>query len=484
LGQPQSRKYEHEIRRVNEKLENAQNILATFPGEQAAGLLQEAIALIEQAKGQYGRGSTQRALSSLSAASTLIDKALSLAMDGSINRNINRLLILLEQAENVVFSSGKRDAHDLLKLARKHESDAKNALNRGNIIKASEKINLAYTLAEKAIRLAGSTPRGLDLSPADVEGGENRFETFAERVREAVKESGSRQAQDVFQRALKEYNNLNRKNFKGKAGSASAHYEGAMRLLLRAYDLATKGKGGQSAQQTGQEIEVVKALYFQARDQTSAGMPRRADILQRIQSNIIKAESANRQSNKQSARIYLKLARQLLSHISRGTGDRRESLKSRVVGEGRALEDDLAAFEQNFSGEDADSAALLRLAKNAARLATIHINRGQFQLAAQRVFIAQRFLSKAGAGKNRMDTASETAAARSKIDRLQMALENAETALTDSNERVIRQNINDAAAMLKQAEAQLKEGRTFTAFELAEFGLLLVTKALRQSRIP
>jgi len=470
-----------ELANLDRQISEATDVLAAFPNERANELLQKAKQLREQANTNILNLRFLQARLDIRAATGFVEQALKLALDAPVQRLKSQLEELMRRADNEVIGSGNREAEQLLQQAKKAQASAEQAMSAGQIRRAVDFFRLAISLAQKAIDLVRGAQHNTGPGAADNE--RQQFENLAARAREAIETTQNAAARAIYDQAIKQGRNAELSMRNGKPAMAMQLYSGAMRLLLRAIDLAGAGAIN-SATRLESEVSLLEDLIGSAEKQLEGKSDTRATkLISRARLVVAEARRALDQKNEQEAEWRLALARSFVSKAMRsGTGGA-GAFESRLEEELAQLNEDIKEIEQRAreqANNDAlEMAAMARLASEKAERAFAN---GRPRVALQALLAAQRFLAFAETllGKTSGQQVDRSEVSQ-KLDRLDALLQEVSQSATASNNEVAMELVNQAIEIRDRAREAFNRGRLRVASESSDVAMEMLRTALKAS---
>lgn len=469
---------QHELEMLKQRIEALKEILHSFPNKNASDLLLQAESLGRKALTAFNNQNFTRAKQHIALANRLINEAMKLAMDNSVQRLKNRLEELMHRAENQVIGSGNREAERLVQEAKKSQFAAHSAQGQGQFARAVELYRQAILLLEKALKMAALTTTGpaVDLTHQE----KARFEALAERALEAVRASKNQAAMNTYELALRQAKNAEHAWRAGNRELALKLYNAAFRLMLRALDQASTHSAG-NEEYLRNELATVQELMRNAQDQlVDVKAPRARFLLRRAEENVHKARRALNRKNVANARLFLNMARGFLRQLFRLAQQDRPDRDERLAEELASLQSDIVQM-RGRAGNAEQPGELLNFAESAARRAEKNYRRGLHQLAIQQILIAQRFLSRAERELAPQTSTVSVDMATKRMNRLQQMLGEIQDLTPGRPGAQGAELVREAQRLLRQARQNLRAGKARLAFEMADIGIELLRKAIRLS---
>jgi hypothetical protein len=468
-----------DLAKLDRQLAEAAELLASFPNSQARDILLQAKQLRDQAAANIQNNRLIQARLQIRTALQYIDQALKLALDAPAQRLKSQLEELMRQAEIEVIGSGNREAEQLLQQAKKSQASAEQAWNAGNSRRAVDFYRLATNFAQKALELVRANQHNTGgLSTAD--NGRQQFENLAARAREAIEITQNGAARAIYDQAMKQAQTAELYVRSGRAGMAIRLYSGAIRLLLRAIDLA--GGMTNASNRLESELTLLEDLVGSAEKQLEGKNDARATMLiGRARLLLAEARSALDRKDDQEAGWRLVLARSFVSKAMRsGIGG---AFESRLEEELAQLMADLKELEQRAAergNNDAlEIAALARLAAGKAERAFAN---GRPRVSLQALLASQRFLAFAESLLS-STTAQELSRTEisQKLDRLDASLQEVSQSAAASNNEVAMDLVNQVIEIRDRSREALNRGRLRVASETIDVAMEMLRTALKAS---
>jgi len=459
-----------ELANLDRLISEATDLLVAFPNARANELLQKAKQLREQAATNLLGGRLLQARFDIRAATSFIEQAMKFALNAPVQRLKSQLEELMRRADSEVIGSGNREAELLLHQAKKAQTFAEQALSAGFVRRAVDFFRLAISLVQKALTL---------LNPADDE--RRQFENLAARARETIETTQDSPARVIYDQAAKQGRDAELSMRNGKPAAARRLYAGAVRLLLRAIDLAGAMN---STNRLENEAALLEDLIGSAEKQLEGTNDTRAmKLISRARLVIAEARRALLQKNEQQAEWRLALARSLVSQAMRAGTGIAGAFESRLEEEQAQLSEDIKEIEQRAreqANNDAlEMAAMARLASGKAERAFAD---GRPRVALQALLAGQRFLAFAETllgktGEQKLDRNEVSL----KLDRLDASLQEISQSATASNNELAMDLVNQAIEIRDRAREALNRGRLLIASESIDVATEMLRTALKAS---
>jgi len=183
------------LKRLDEQLAFANELLASFPNQEAKQYIQMAQRAHDQAQLSVASNKPLQAAVNIRTANQWIDKAINLLVTVPFKRLRERLEDLLRHAERVVPASGNKEAERLLREAQKNSNQAYKSAQAGQYRLAMEHYRVATYLCERAIDVAVGPQGNLAERLAKER---ERFEELLDRARTAAFSSSNQTANQLL----------------------------------------------------------------------------------------------------------------------------------------------------------------------------------------------------------------------------------------------------------------------------------------------
>jgi len=469
------------LARLDQKLLEVSELVAAFSNPGAAQLLQRAQQLREQAASRIANNMPRLAALDLQAASQLAEQAVKVALEAPLQRLRSQLEELLRRAENEVIGSGQRDAEQFLQQAKKAQAGAEEALKAMTYRRAIDFYRLAINLAQRSLDLAHGRGANTGASAADSE--RDQFETLAVRAREAVEGSQNASARNIYDQAIKQGRSADNSMRSGHPAMALQLYHGAIRLLLRAIDLANSGTAGAATRLEG-DLALLEDLISSAERQLESRRdPRGALLITRARILVNEARQALDRKNEGEAEWRLTLARNFVSKALRTDQPGLAAFELRLDDEISQLKEDIRDLEQRAREQgNSDAGDVVSFAQAACTRAERAANTGKPRLALQAVLAAQRFLSNAEALLSRAATpAVGRQEVAQKLDRLDAFVQEAAPTVNASQDEVSIDLLQQVVEIRDRAREAFNRGRMQVANESAGVATEMLRSAVKIS---
>ncbi|KAA3620406.1 MAG: hypothetical protein DWQ05_00245 [Calditrichaeota bacterium] len=476
LGQTRSvsnQRLLQEFNLLKQKIETAKQLLSDYSDQRIISLIQTADQKRAEAQKFWNEKQFVKAWTAVQVGLKNINAALVFLLREPLQLQEKQLAVLLQRIEQFPDKTRLKDAEILYRQAKEKETLAKRAVGSGDYAKAIELYRLGISLANKALTTFDKNQILL------VE--QSRFLETASRVREAIDASNNSSARRVYEQAIKQGKNAANAYRNGQTAAAAGLYTEGMKLLLRAFDLASVGTKVND-HDLRVELTAVNDLLQNAQNTFGDRSARGVKImLNRAQKSALKAEAALERGDYQIAKAQLKFARGIINKLYRQAAGQTVRGDERAVSELQRLRAEIEEVSMRLGSTGSpETKEFMHYARVGANRAQRAIDNGRYNLALNRILVAQRFLAKAEydtqAQKN---TISEQMAA-AQIALLEQALQQSE--ISESNDQFVKSLLNEANRMKVQANQRLSDQQYALAFELADIGLVLINKALRAAQ--
>lgn len=466
------------LAKLDQRIAEVREVVQAFYNAWAAELLQRAEQMRHQAA---ARLHPRQAMMDIQTASQLVEQAVKAALEAPLQRIRSQLEELMRRAENEVIGSGHREAEQFLQQAKKAQAAAEEALRAMMYRKAIEYYRLALHLTKTALALVGG-PRH-SAGPETTSLAREQFENLAARARDAIETSRNPAAKSIYEQAIKQGRSAETAMRNGNPAMALQLYNGAMRLLLRAIDLANSSTMN-TANRLESELSLLEDLIASVEKQLGDKKDSRtAMLISRARLMVNEARHALERGNEQEAEWRLALARSFVSKALRAETPGAKVFESKLEEQLAQLSDDLKEMDQRAreqqNGEAGDFVALARLAAGKAEHASAT---GRPRVALQALLAAQRFLTSAEimlskSGSQQFDR-NEVA---QKLDQLDASLQEvAQSADASGNELAI-DLVRQATEIRDRAREAFNRGRLRVANESAGVAMEMLRTALKIS---
>ena len=462
-----------EYKILQQKIESAKLLLTNLVDERILTLVRKAERKKDEAYKYWQDKQLAKARTAVQIGMKNINTALKFLLQNPLQLQQKQLAVLLERLERFPNRARMKDAEILYKKAKEKESLAKRAAGNGDFAKAIELLRLGITFADKAL---AAYEKNQSLSVERV-----RFIETASRVRDAVEASNNPAERRVYDQAMKQGKNAVDAYHDGHMAASAGLYTEGMKLLLRAFDLASASRAV-NKQDLRVELQAVEDLLQTAQSKFDNQAPRAVRfMLNRARKSTQRAATAMANGNYSAAKAQLQFSRGLLNKLFRRTFRKPGQARDRAELELRRLRTDIEAITAR-TGQRLSAAAreYLRLARRSANAAGRVLDHGNFNLALNRILVAQRFLSKIETAAQTDQSPVTESAAVAQINQLQQALQ--QSGDLQNTNQLVKSLVDEAERMYKQAGQMLSDQQYAPAFELADVGLELIKKALRAAR--
>ncbi len=472
------------LTRLDRDLARAQELVTSFNNDRAIRLVQQAQQLRDEAanlihKDRPTRRDRTEAAAKIKLAQARLMAAAQLALDGPVRRLRSRLEELLRKADETVPHSRNREAQRTLNEAKKNRDSGERAATAASADKAAEHFRVGITLAERAIQLSA---RSVDTIIDHLREEKRKFEVLRDHTRQLIDQHGNRQAELIFQQALRTYESAETTFRNGNVDLTKTLLNQASLLLLRATDLARSDSPGHTDQPSSVLFRVHELLQ-ETRDRVRASQsPAAKRILERASRFVMDAEAAAKAGNTQLVMTKLELAENMIRRANRlAAAQSRRPFNKKVLREIENTRSDIAAVRQNMHADTPrDAGTLLRMSEFALQRAEQASAAGFSRVALEAVLAAQRFLSRAE------QVTSDDGAGRQTRAQTEVRLKQLETALVDAESRVVEsmenwslQLLQSARAIKRLAEDSFRKGDYRAANEGIQVSFELLRKSLK-----
>jgi hypothetical protein len=477
-----------ELEKLDQLLATAREVVAAYDNREARAHLHEAETLRQAAESKIKRGALILALADIKQATFHAEQAIRLALAGPLTRLRNHWEELLRRAEVTVVGSGHREAERLLQRARRSQTDAEAAFRLHGYAKAVQLYQNAISFLEQALKLVEG-PRAVPVP--NVEREKERFHNLKERAREAMDTSKNPAALRVYQQALKQGEAAEQAFRRGDVATAQQLLHGAIRLLLRAIDLALAGQKGPQAMR--HEVALLQDLIQSAEQDTKESPdPRAAILLERSRLLVREAEMAIERQQAQEVRWRLELARNFIDRAIRRadrSGEGLPSFEQRCEEALRELAQDLA--EVGAKARETDKAEALQFvelatraqmaAENACRLGRQANRFRHYQFAFQFIRAAHYFLLRAETMLRESATANQPAreAVQQRLAQLDATLGEIRQDPSRADSELGEGLLQQVTELRERARAALERGHLNVASETIAVAFDLIRESIK-----
>ncbi|MDZ7261639.1 MAG: hypothetical protein ONB05_05990 [candidate division KSB1 bacterium] len=461
------------LERLDEQLTFAREMVLFFDGELAKDLLRRAEELREAAEINLNNGRLLLAMRRIKRAQEVIDQALKVSLEESAQK----MRELLKRAQDIVPGSHHEEAERLLREAKDHQDKAIMAFRNQRTQEALEHYRQAVFLAEKSMELVQGKSR-------DNEKGFNeekqRFRELLERAKEMVQASQNEEAKKVLRQAMKQAQETKEALDQGNFQLAIEGYHKATRLLLRAIDLAG-GDVRNIEASAWNEVTVLEELIRSTQEKIEGSKNERALFL--LERALILQQEAQQALAAKEYQVALRqagLARNFMGRALRVLDTRVPELKPRTEQELNQLQQDLKEIATKVKATpDKEAHQLIDLAQKNADLAEQACKNEKYQLARERIWVANRFLFTADVlalGSQQTEVVKDKIEAR--IQNFDDLLAGVKTQIENSHQELALELLQQAQAMRQEAEKALKDEHLNIAKECLDVALELIRKSM------
>ena len=491
LAQSDVQPLRNELKRLEQTIQTAHEILAAFPNDQAAVLLQNAEKIFKDLeyklslRPRLNPQDIQALISTARNAISIAERAIETAIRSPLQRLRNQLEELMRRAEHEVLGRGHHEAERLVQEAKKmqHQGDA--AVNARSLV-AIERYRQAIALLEKSLRLAGPPGPAVDDPASFYEIAKEQFAELQRQAREAMATCQDLAAQRIFQQgkkqALAAEDAYRRSDFR----LAKQLFVGATRLVMRAMDLCRTHDHREInvEEELGRLTQTIARLEEQLSTQE---FPHLTRVLLRAKELARQAEAAASQNQPERAKLLAEQGRRLIARLQRnlspGNQDFREQCQTALL----QLQNDLAEVEtQTHEAGNAEAMRFAELARNAYnRAERICVNdhgalraRAGFWMMAR---LAHQLLLKAEALLQGEDAApaQDVATVQRRLQQLDAALEEVRATFHDQQPGFAQTIFQQAVELRDRSWAAFQSEQQVLAMELSAIALELLREVSR-----
>ena len=462
------------LRKLDQQINVARDLIRLFPDHKAEELLKQATGLRNEALALLASRRVVQANAKIMVALGLVERAINLLSQIPMDRVREQVDELIRRAEQLVPGSGEKQAERLLRQAKENIQWANKAARISNFRKAMEHFRVAKFLAERCLNLVDS-PKGNLQDRLLTE--RRRFEELLERATQTVSACQNQNADKLVLQAKKQAQGIEQSVHRGDLRLALNLYYNTTRLLLRAIDIC-EGRESSSRERAIEEIELLNDMLDAARNRDNQEADRRSVIIlekaTRLQNQ---AQEAVERENFELALVKVELARNLISRL---WGSPQTTYQERAEQELSRLQSDIEKLrnEQNLAASQ-KAKSLLRAAEMSANDAERYLARGRIRLALEAILAGNRFIAAVQStipSAKGINGQSVTVG----IDRLMDKLTQLNSRADLSEENLDR--VEAAQQMLTRAQESLVEGNQELAYEYVKLGLDLVDKIKAEIR--
>jgi len=387
-----------QLRKLDEKLRYAEEIVTAYGGKAALDYLRQAKEMRTTALNLFHSPMPLRAAAFIKKAFFFLDLAIRTTLAKSGHRMAEQLEELIKQAEQAVVGCNNKEAERLLFQAKKNQERGLHILGQTRIEKGLEHIRLAYFLAEKVLKLCKK--RKLDIED-NVLDEKEQFERLLERAQEAVEKTNNPQARDRIEKALNQAEQADKALLKRDFKRALEHYHNATRLLWRGIELAKSTETSSEnliAEKIQKELDLLDAAIEELSGRVSTAEDnQRAQFL--YQRSLKLREEAQLAFSAGRLLIAQKKINMAQNAIGRALGFLRQTdfsdsnLESRAETELQLLKDEIDQQKQDDEIKNSSEAMrLLELAEHNLQLAEQTFKAKNYHLGFERIFVARQLV--------------------------------------------------------------------------------------------
>lgn len=463
----QSRAGEAMLRKLDQQIGIARDLLRLFPDRTSEDLLKQAALLREEAAILLEERRVAQASAKINAAMALAEKATNLLSQIPMERIQEQVEELTRRGEQLVSGSSSKDAERLLRQAQENVLVANKAARMGKYRQAMESYRIAKFLAERCLNLVES-PGGNLQDQVTTE--RNRFEELLERATSALASCQNENAERLVNQAKKQAQSIEQAASRNDLRFALNLYYNTTRLLLRAIDLC-EGREGSDREQAVEELELLNDLLDTAKSKVDQQGNRRSLLVFEKATRLqIQAKEAVEQEKFDVALVKVELARNLISRL--WDQNTLATYQERAEQELGRLQADIERIKNNQS-LPANAKALLQAAQMSASDAERYLTRGRIRLALEAILAGNRFISTLESSQSSSKSIGNEAISE-EVARLNARLSQV-ASRSDLNSE--NQDLLEAARqMLDRAQEAVTDGNNDLANEYLKLGRDLVVK--------
>lgn len=484
LGFGQTRNdLEASLNKLKTELESTGRLIHSLGNQEAKSLLKRARTLGEEANTAITDHKFALAGAKIKLAFSLLEQAVKLTLNGPVNRLRRELNDLMRKADNLVIGTGHKESERILQEAKKNQRAAERAFVAKNFKRAVDHYRASITLTQRAIDQVKQSP----LSQLDrIKEEKNRFETLRARAQEVLEKHHNPKAQQILNQALRLFESADEALRNRKFESAKSLFNQSILLLLRAMDIA----GGQTPSvntQVQTAVTRLQSLIGESRRVVfRSNNPRAKLLFERALRFEREAELAAKESRNYEALWKVNLAENMIKRAKKiASGRRQRKFSAKLSEEIANTRQDIKSFNSRVDQNiQKDAPVLIKMAQFAVNRADKAHKAGFNRLALEAVLAAQRFLSKAEAIAKNQDTGNVTEdLLRVRLNQLNLALQEAERRVANSDTKWNGQLINSAKDIRRMAEESLQKGNYRAADEGIQVSFELIRKSLKNISI-
>lgn len=464
------------LKRLDEQLAFAKELLASFPNRQAQLYIQSAEQLRNKAREAALSNRLIPATNNVRNAQQLVDKAISMMVVVPLERLQERLQELLRHAEQVVPASVNKEADRLLRMAKNNRQQGNRAAKVGDYRKTMEYYRVATFLAERAIDVAEG-PKGNLRDRLSKE--RERFEELLERARSAALTSKDEKSKRLLRKAERQIGSIKDAINRGDLRLALSLYYSTTRLLLRVIDIA-EGRHVSERERVVEEVEALSELITVIKDRFGESADRRiAFLINRAEKLYFQAQKDVESERYMQAWQKIERARGLLERVVRGGRSEGIKLSDRAERELERLREDInLLLDRSETAQRPIVKQLLSAAKLSADDAEKWISAGRIRLALEAILAGNRMvLAAERAAKPAQSTQPDLV--RKELDKLDQALSEAKSD-TESQSEIALGLLRQAEEMRNRAHIAFEKGQIRLAQEYTKIALDLVMKSMQE----
>lgn len=225
---------DNELRKLDESLSFANELVLAFGNRQARQAIREAKKSMDKAIEQFRLNRLNRSRFFINQSYRSITFAMKITLKLAGGSLLDRLRDLIGQVEQVVEGCENKEAERLLKKAKKNQQMAIRAYKNQMVRETFEYYRIGTFLVKRALNLCDN--KNKNLSDQFFEEKE-RFHQLLQKAENLLKENPSEKAVLLIQQARKQALQTQHAYNRGKYKQSLEHYYKATRLLLRAIEI-------------------------------------------------------------------------------------------------------------------------------------------------------------------------------------------------------------------------------------------------------
>ncbi len=472
--------------RLKQLIETAREVLAAYPNGRAQELLIKAETLTKEIDQKIAAGHLALALAQIREATSLVEKAIKLALESPLLRLYNRLQEMLQRAETEVVGSGNREAVRLLQEARKNKLLGEQAALRMQPLQAAQYFQAAITLLERALKLVGSTPGG-DGSLELLQRARDYYLELARQLEERLPQCDNLAARRLYEQVKKQRQFAEEALRKNDQAQALRFINNAVRLLLRALDLCAASRPALDAGALATELARVRDLLNTAEEQISASNePRALALLDWARKLLLEAEADMAAQKMQQAQRRLARARALIERILRKEPRATVDYQAQCEAALEQLAADIEDLQEELSASNnAEAQNFLVLARKASAEAEKICRRKPHTLPSVAAFramlrLGHQFLLQAETILQGTTPATQDQEAlRQRLQQLEATLTEVRANSGSEPKSLAKVLIDQAVDLRDRAQAAFQRGQFYLSAEFCNLAFDLLREALK-----